>query len=121
MWREHRLHSKQRSFVWSTASLDSAVNRAYYAMFQAAICALEARGIKREEWTHKAVHSDFANLFARRRKIVPISFAGDLPKTMDLRHLADYEQPGVSQRQAERAVRTAKDFLELLMKELFHG
>jgi len=32
----------------------------------------------------------------------------------------DYEQPGVSHRQAERAVRTAQDFLELL-KEVLHG
>ena len=39
--------------------LDSAVNRAYFALFQAAICALEHRGIRRREWTHKGVHSDF--------------------------------------------------------------
>lgn len=32
---------------------DSAANRAYFAAFQAAICALEAQGIKRDEWTHK--------------------------------------------------------------------
>jgi uncharacterized protein (UPF0332 family) len=29
--------------------LDSAVNRAYFALFQAAICALEHRGIRRRE------------------------------------------------------------------------
>jgi uncharacterized protein (UPF0332 family) len=51
--------------------LDSAVNRAYFALFQAAICALEHRGIRRREWTHKGVHSDFVQLFVRRRKLVP--------------------------------------------------
>jgi len=34
---------------------DSAVNRAYFALFQAAICALERRGMRRREWTHKGV------------------------------------------------------------------
>src|SRR6266511_3877103 len=47
--------------------VDSAVNRAYFALFQAAICALERRGMRRREWTHKGVHSDFAQLFVRRR------------------------------------------------------
>ena len=40
---------------------DSAANRAYFAAFQAAICALETQGIKRDEWTHKGVHSDFVH------------------------------------------------------------
>jgi hypothetical protein len=35
---------------------DSAVNRAYFAMFQAAIATLEEQGTKRTEWTHKGVH-----------------------------------------------------------------
>jgi len=50
--------------------LDSAVNRAYFAMFQAAVAALEQRGIRRREWTHKGVHSDFVQLFVRRRKLL---------------------------------------------------
>lgn len=98
---------------------DGAVNRAYFAAFQAAICALEGEGIKRDEWTHKGVHNDFVQLFVRRRKIVPASFVGTLPGLMQLRHIADYQQPGVSQRQAERAVRSAQEFVELLIKEVF--
>ena len=97
--------------------LDSAVNRAYFAMFQAAVAALEHRGIRRREWTHKGVHSDFV----RRRKLVPASFAGALPSVMQLRHIADYQQPGVSQVQAERAVRRAREFVTLLQREVCHG
>jgi uncharacterized protein (UPF0332 family) len=100
--------------------LDSAVNRAYFAMFQAAISALEVQGIRRREWTHKGVHTDFVSTFVRRRKIIPISFAGALPRVMELRHTADYEQPGVSQRQAEKAVHEAEEFLAILRKEVFH-
>jgi uncharacterized protein (UPF0332 family) len=60
--------------------LDGAVNRAYFAMFKVAICALESRGIKRREWTHKGVHSDFVHTFIRRRKVVPLSYAGRFPE-----------------------------------------
>jgi uncharacterized protein (UPF0332 family) len=101
--------------------LDSAVNRAYFALFQAAICALEHRGIRRREWTHKGVHSDFVQIFVRRRKLVPASFAGALPSVLQLRHMADYQQPGVSQPQAERAVRRAHEFVTLLQGEVFDG
>ena len=98
--------------------LDSAVSRAYFAIFQIAICALEHHGITRREWTHKGVHSDFVHAFVRRRKVVPMSYAGALSRLMQLRHIADYKQPGVSQRQAERAVRVAQEFVQLLIKEV---
>jgi uncharacterized protein (UPF0332 family) len=100
---------------------DSAVSRAYFAAFQAAICALETQGIKRDEWTHKGVHSDFVHRFVSRRKIVPASFASALPNLMRLRHIGDYRQPGVSQNQAVRAVRLAQDFVALLLKEVGHA
>jgi uncharacterized protein (UPF0332 family) len=58
---------------------DSAVSRAYYALFQAAICALERRGLQRREWTHKGVHSDFVQLFVRRRKLYPRVLPGHYP------------------------------------------
>jgi len=100
---------------------DSAMSRAYFAAFQAAICALETQGIKRDEWTHKGVHSDFVHRFVSRRKIVPASFASALPNLMRLRHIGDYRQPGMSQNQAVRAVRLAQDFVALLLKEVGHA
>jgi uncharacterized protein (UPF0332 family) len=39
--------------------LNSALSRAYYAMFQAAQVALEAAGLVRLEWSHKALHASF--------------------------------------------------------------
>jgi uncharacterized protein (UPF0332 family) len=100
---------------------DSAVHSAYFALFQAAICALEHRGLRRREWTHKGVHSDFVQHFVRRRKLVPASFAGALPSVLQLRHIADYHQPGVSHSHAERAVRRAREFVTLLQREVFDG
>jgi hypothetical protein len=52
---------------------------------------------------------------------VPASFAGALPSVLQLRHMADYQQPGVSQSQAERAVRRAHEFVTLLQGEVFDG
>src|SRR5262249_40876302 len=100
---------------------DSAVNRAYFALFQAAICALERRGGRRRGWTHKRVHSDFLQLFGRPRKLAPPRFSRGLPPAMHLRHIADYQQPGVSQVQAERVVRRAREFVTLLQREVFDG
>ena len=100
---------------------DSAVSRAYFAAFQAAICALESQGVKHKEWTHKGVHSEFVHRFVSRRKIVPASFASALPNLMRLRHIGDYRQPGASQKQAERAVRLAQEFVELLLNEVGHA
>jgi len=100
---------------------DSAASRAYFAMFMIAIFALESRGIKRSEWTHKGVHSDFVFNFVRGRKIVPASFASALPTAMEIRHIADYRQPGASQRQAERVVRLAGEFSERLSKEMLNA
>jgi len=100
---------------------DSAANRAYFAVFQAAICALESRGIQREEWSHKSVHSDFVQLFVRRQKVVSASFVSTLPKLMQLRHIADYKQPGVSQTQAERAVRLAQELVEFTAQEVLNA
>ena len=99
---------------------DSAANRSYFGAFQAAICALEKQGVRRNEWTHKGVHNDFVQLFVRRRKIVPASFMGALPGLMQLRHRADYREPGVSQRQAQRAVELAEEFMDILSKEVFN-
>jgi hypothetical protein len=83
-WRHmepERVHaSLQAAELCLTEGLwDSAMSRAYYALFQAAICALESRGLRRREWTHKGVHSDFVQHFVRRRKLVPASFAGPCP------------------------------------------
>jgi len=43
------------------------------------------------------------------------------PSVMQLRHMADYQQPGVSQRQAEKAVREAQEFFATLRKKVLHG
>ena len=44
-----------------TGLVNSAVSRAYYAMFQAAQVALETEGIRRPTWSHPSVQAMFTN------------------------------------------------------------
>ena len=69
--------------------LDSAASRAYFAMFEAVVCALEAYGVHRAEWSHKALHAAVAGVLIRRRKVVPAVLVGALPSAMEIRHAAD--------------------------------
>ncbi|MBM4264024.1 MAG: HEPN domain-containing protein [Deltaproteobacteria bacterium] len=48
---------------------NSAVSRAYCAMYQAAQYALERAGFKRVEWTHSGLQATFANELTRRQKL----------------------------------------------------
>jgi uncharacterized protein (UPF0332 family) len=98
--------------------LDSAACRAYFAMFQAAICILEAHGVRRAEWSHKALHAALADVLIRRRKVLPAVLAAALPSAMEIRHSADYRQPGASQRQVQRAVIMAEHFIATVKEGL---
>jgi uncharacterized protein (UPF0332 family) len=98
--------------------LDSAAARAYFAMFQAAIYALESQGVHRTEWSHKALHAALADVLIRRRKVLPAVLAGALPSAMEVRHSADYRQPGPGQRQVERMVTMAEHFITSIKEVL---
>lgn len=101
--------------------LDSAASRAYFAMFQAAICALEAQGVRRAEWPHKALHAAFAEVLIKRHKVLPAVLAAALPTAMEVRHTADYRQPGAGQRQVQRVVMTADQFIAAIREGLHRG
>jgi uncharacterized protein (UPF0332 family) len=101
--------------------LDSAASRAYFAMFQAAVCALEAYGVRRTEWSHKSLHAAVAGILIRRRKVVPAVLAGALPNAMEIRHTADYQQFAPSERQVRRVVLMAEQFMAAIQEVLSHG
>lgn len=100
---------------------DSAASRAYFAMFQAAVCALEAYGVRRTEWSHRALHAALSDVLIRRRKIVLAVLAGALPSAMEIRHTADYRQPPPSERQVRCVVLTAERFMAAIQEVLQHG
>lgn len=106
---EEFLHAAQRCL--DEGWYNSAVSRAYYAMFQAARAALAAIGIRRPWWRHGSLQATFSTELIQRRKVYPAFFVWDFAEAMELRHSADYEDGQVSLRQATRVVRTAAEFV----------
>ncbi len=91
--------------------INSAVSRAYYAMFQAAQAALEAEGLVRSEWTHRGLHSTFNRDLIHQRKLYPRVLRDYLTSSLAVRQAADYGEAGVSAKVARRQVRRAAQFV----------
>jgi uncharacterized protein (UPF0332 family) len=81
---------------------NSAANRAYYAMFQAAMVGLLQSGVRPRsgEWTHEQLRGTFAVELTHHRKIYPSRFVTYLADAWHLRNQADYTEKIVSTRQA---------------------
>lgn len=90
---------------------DDAVSRAYYACFQAAVAALLRAGVRPrgDGWGHDFVQAELA-----RRRLVRADLRSTLPRTIGLRHTADYDAESVSRRQARDAVERARVFVAAL-------
>lgn len=92
---------------------NSTANRAYYAMFQAAVVALEVARLKAvgARWSHAKVQSSFALKLTRQRKVYPHSYAKMLADGLDIRHTADYKATDISKRRANNILQWARDFV----------
>jgi len=92
---------------------NSTANRAYYAMFQATVVALEAGGVKpaKGRWSHAGLQSTFALELTRRRKVYPRSLTTMLARGLEIRNTADYETADTSKRRANQILRWARDFV----------
>lgn len=110
---ERSLAGAESEFV--NQRYDNAVNRAYYACFQAAIAALLDAGItpttRRGQWRHDFVQTAFANELVNRRKLYPDSLRSVLGQNAAVRHVADYRDVSVSEIAAARALRQTRLFV----------
>lgn len=95
---------------------NNCANRCYYACFQAAVFALLREGVDRpgaaSQWAHDFVQSAFVGQLINRRKIYPASIRDTLSRTIALRIDADYGHSGVTETEAQRATRRAREFVE---------
>ncbi len=92
---------------------DSAISRAYYAMFWAAIAALELTGVAKtgESWSHSGLASTFGLELIKRRRLLPKLMGRRLQDAYALRVEADYRIAWFSSKQAQRVVNWASEFL----------
>ena len=90
----------------------NSANRAYYAVFQAAIHALIGAGVQppgaSEQWGHDFVQARFAGDLINRRKRYPSELRTTLEQHDRLRAMADDKRGQVSEVQAARAARRAE-------------
>jgi len=101
---------------------NNAVNRCYYACFQAAVAALSQASISppggRGDWSHAFVQSAFVGQLINRRKRYATGLRQVLARNLTLRHKADYDLDLVTQRQAERAVQRTRDFVGAIREQV---
>jgi len=93
---------------------DSAISRAYYAMFWAAIAALELTGVAKagETWSHGGLASTFGLELIKRRRLIPKLMGRRLRDAYALRTEADYKLVRFSYKQAQRVVNWASEFID---------
>ncbi len=93
---------------------NNTANRCCYACFQAAISALFQAGIQPSgcQWGHEFVQARFVGELTNRRKLYPADLRQTLSSTLGLRQTADYGGCTVNQREAARALRWTRPFVE---------
>ncbi len=103
---------------------NNAVNRAYYACYQAAVAALVAEGIEPELenfWPHDVVHAEFARLLVDERKRYSTELRATLKAVFDERLKADYEPDVIGPETAGEAVRRAQEFVRAIAQRVGPG
>jgi uncharacterized protein (UPF0332 family) len=98
---------------------NNAVNRAYYAAFQAAVAVLLNEGVRTRDgrWAHTFVQSEFIGKLINRRHRYPSGLRDTLTTLQVLRHDADYRGGTIKRPEANRAVRRSREFVEALQRE----
>lgn len=103
------------------ALYDNAVNRAYYACYQAGIAALVAEGVSpalERYWPHDMVQAQFPALLIDELGRYPPSLRSTLKAIFDERLKADYEPERITPETAAEAVRRARAFVERVAAEV---
>lgn len=92
--------------------LSAAINRAYYAMFNAVLAALFTKDIFTK--SHTGAHSKFRELFIKTQQL-PSELSLSLSTVFDLRQRADYDYDEVEQIEiAEKALEVAEGFVHAI-------
>lgn len=98
---------------------NSCVNRAYYAMFQAAAAVLFNRGFRprSEKIGHDWVQAEFSRAFVSGTKRFS-HLKGLLNLVQEIRDIADYSDEEINEKRAKRNLDKALMFVEEIAKEI---
>lgn len=100
---------------------DAAVNRAYYAMFQAGIAILIRHSVRArgDMWGHDYVQSQVNEQLIKRKKVLPGNLKSDLNQGLLTRHRADYKPVSVGLKVAKQMQRRAHRFVAAIQGVLY--
>ena len=99
---------------------NACANRAYYAMYQAAIAILIANGFPptQKHIDHGWVQSVFARELINRKKIFPGKFRRYLFDSQIIRNDADYDEASINQKTAKRQLNRCREFVDSIRQEI---
>src|SRR5262249_38491390 len=100
---------------------DSAVSRAYYAMFRAAIGLLEHYGDVRPGWNHGRVERALLRNMVYRRALLQEDDIDELKETYVLRIVADYEDRDIGSHEAQARCSAASSFVAKIEGIISHA
>ncbi len=108
---QESLAGAQREYA--SHGYNNCANRSYYAVFQAAIHALQTAGIQpaRDQWGHDFVHAQFDGQLVNRRKVFPTRLRGILSRNYVIRQTADYKETDISAAEALHALDRCEMFV----------
>jgi uncharacterized protein (UPF0332 family) len=105
---------------YANGRYDNCASRCYYACFQAGVHALLVAGLSptgpRTTWGHEQLQAMLVGQLINRRNLYAAELRDVLPRTLALRHTADYSRDRVSELQAARALRRARRFLSAIQE-----
>jgi uncharacterized protein (UPF0332 family) len=95
---------------------NNTANRAYYAVFHAAVAALRVAGIHPagDAWSHEFVPSRFDGVLINRRHQYATALRGTLNRNMGVRLSADYDEEPVTRTEASRALNRSRAFVDAI-------
>ena len=108
---------KAAQLLFDNALYNAMANRAYYAVFHAAIAALAAAGYNLQ-MRYEAVHSMFNGELIRRRKLYPGDLSSYLKDLQDTRNDADYSMKQISKKVASKILTKTERFVTTIEKEI---
>ena len=100
---------------------DSCASRCYYAVYRAAIAALEDEGFGRPHWNHGTLKRVFDRELIGRRGRFSVEHSDILSNCYYQRVIADYKGEHIAEEIAERLIPQVLSFIEAVEEVISHG
>ena len=119
-WNKADENLKAAQLCFDNGFYNACANRAYYAMFHAAIAILIIKGFPptKKHIDHGWVQSNFVSELIKRRKTFQSKFKSYLQDAQMVRNDADYKNLLVSQKVARRQLSKSKELIAVIKEEL---